>query len=398
MPSAISEARLEGSQETQAQPRAEVATQGREGDDVRSLRSDRRHAEWLGVDEVQNGVYLPARPRTGQNMEASGADERKATMIHLRISAEMLAAAKEIVEPTTLGTAYVFETLATELARAIVGQSACLNPAPEKSHGRNDHDRIETTPQAITQAATKDAGQVAAQGSGISGRDGQEPAGTIHGAEMTAKNWEAAYDKACRERDQVKAELANAQELIATMNHVDLERTSADEQPESPAGGAPMQTEPQSHGLYELSWKVGGTSLAAVGSDASGLRWFAPTNWVSVPSFDWSPVQSWKRVDTERPAGEAKCCPSCGSADLDDRGNCWKCLERANVQPPEAARPSAIVNEVQQNLDPMAVAEVLRKGRAFGKELAAKLIVPESERNLPIGAPGAAQPRADGGS
>lgn len=46
------------------------------------------------------------------------------------------------------------------------------------------------------------------------------------------------------------------------------------------------------HGLYWLHWSNGeGGSLAAVGSDASGRRWYAPTNWIRVPSFDWSKVQ-----------------------------------------------------------------------------------------------------------
>jgi hypothetical protein len=45
------------------------------------------------------------------------------------------------------------------------------------------------------------------------------------------------------------------------------------------------------HGLYELYWKGGGVSLAAVGSDAAGRRWYAPTNWISgVPCFDWRRV------------------------------------------------------------------------------------------------------------
>lgn len=47
------------------------------------------------------------------------------------------------------------------------------------------------------------------------------------------------------------------------------------------------------HGLYVIHWKKehgGGTSLASVGSDAGGRRWFAATNWIEVPSFDWSAV------------------------------------------------------------------------------------------------------------
>lgn len=44
------------------------------------------------------------------------------------------------------------------------------------------------------------------------------------------------------------------------------------------------------HGLYLLAWKSGGHSLAAVGSDEDGNRWFAATNWITVPCHDWRPV------------------------------------------------------------------------------------------------------------
>jgi hypothetical protein len=47
------------------------------------------------------------------------------------------------------------------------------------------------------------------------------------------------------------------------------------------------------HGLYLILWDDGGPySLASVGSDAKGNRWFAPTNWIEVPSFDWKQVKS----------------------------------------------------------------------------------------------------------
>lgn len=45
------------------------------------------------------------------------------------------------------------------------------------------------------------------------------------------------------------------------------------------------------HGLYRLEWFEGGSSLASVGSDAKGRRWFAATNWISGPSFNWRPVK-----------------------------------------------------------------------------------------------------------
>src|ERR1700683_198033 len=43
-------------------------------------------------------------------------------------------------------------------------------------------------------------------------------------------------------------------------------------------------------GLYWIHWASGGTSLASVGMKEDGQRWYAPTNWISVPSFDWSKV------------------------------------------------------------------------------------------------------------
>ena len=48
------------------------------------------------------------------------------------------------------------------------------------------------------------------------------------------------------------------------------------------------------HGLCRIYWRIkngGGTSLAAVGSNSQGDRWYAPTNWVSVPIFDWEIVE-----------------------------------------------------------------------------------------------------------
>ena len=34
-------------------------------------------------------------------------------------------------------------------------------------------------------------------------------------------------------------------------------------------------------GIYEIFWKSGGSSLAAIGMTYSGKRWFAPTNWTN---------------------------------------------------------------------------------------------------------------------
>lgn len=51
------------------------------------------------------------------------------------------------------------------------------------------------------------------------------------------------------------------------------------------------------HGLYRIYWKgdPDGYSLAAVGSDRSGRRWLAPTNWVEVGTADYN--KTWRRVE-----------------------------------------------------------------------------------------------------
>lgn len=55
------------------------------------------------------------------------------------------------------------------------------------------------------------------------------------------------------------------------------------------------------HGLYVLTWKSGGFSLAAVGSLHDGTRWFAATNWTSpseagIACTDWQEVIKATRV------------------------------------------------------------------------------------------------------
>lgn len=46
------------------------------------------------------------------------------------------------------------------------------------------------------------------------------------------------------------------------------------------------------HGLYEIFWKSGGSSLAAVGSNANGYRWVAPTNWIVISDK----INVWKNI------------------------------------------------------------------------------------------------------
>ena len=53
------------------------------------------------------------------------------------------------------------------------------------------------------------------------------------------------------------------------------------------------------HGIYRLYWKQGGSSVASVGSLADGTRWFAPSNWINVPSTDWSNVSYVELIATQ---------------------------------------------------------------------------------------------------
>ena len=40
---------------------------------------------------------------------------------------------------------------------------------------------------------------------------------------------------------------------------------------------------PLQHGVYRIYWKVGGNSVASIGSDDYGNQWFAPSNWTFNP-------------------------------------------------------------------------------------------------------------------
>jgi hypothetical protein len=62
----------------------------------------------------------------------------------------------------------------------------------------------------------------------------------------------------------------------------------------------PNQVAKLEYGVYRLHWKEGGSSLAAVGGDEAGWRWYAPCNWVTHPVSrdggrilsDWASVAS----------------------------------------------------------------------------------------------------------
>lgn len=49
-------------------------------------------------------------------------------------------------------------------------------------------------------------------------------------------------------------------------------------------------------GLYEIFWKEGGTSLAAVGSLYNGDRWLAPCNWTMDTQITFD-ASHWKSVE-----------------------------------------------------------------------------------------------------
>lgn len=50
------------------------------------------------------------------------------------------------------------------------------------------------------------------------------------------------------------------------------------------------------HGLYEIYWTSGGSSLAAIGYDQQGYNWIAPCNWTSGSTTDWGGWGSIKAI------------------------------------------------------------------------------------------------------
>jgi hypothetical protein len=55
------------------------------------------------------------------------------------------------------------------------------------------------------------------------------------------------------------------------------------------------------HGLYRIYWSEDpeDLSVCAVGSNEKGLRWYAPTNWISGPSFDWEKIHHVELITTQ---------------------------------------------------------------------------------------------------
>lgn len=50
-------------------------------------------------------------------------------------------------------------------------------------------------------------------------------------------------------------------------------------------------------GLYEITWKSGGASLAAIGQLQDGARWFAPCNW-SASDVAFAGCTAWRMVES----------------------------------------------------------------------------------------------------
>ncbi len=49
------------------------------------------------------------------------------------------------------------------------------------------------------------------------------------------------------------------------------------------------------HGIYEIYWNEGGSSLASVGYLSNGDNWFAPCNWIDdYKCKDWTLVKAYK--------------------------------------------------------------------------------------------------------
>lgn len=51
------------------------------------------------------------------------------------------------------------------------------------------------------------------------------------------------------------------------------------------------------HGIYEIYWKSGGSSLAAIGYNTKGSNWIAPCNWVNgMVDIDFDTNVGWSSV------------------------------------------------------------------------------------------------------
>jgi len=71
------------------------------------------------------------------------------------------------------------------------------------------------------------------------------------------------------------------------------------------------------HGLYEIWWVSGGSSLASVGSKPNGQRWMAPTNWTGGGSHELKHWKAVERVELLRSSSTREWPPSPGTNQFD---------------------------------------------------------------------------------
>lgn len=59
------------------------------------------------------------------------------------------------------------------------------------------------------------------------------------------------------------------------------------------------QVQKLKHGVYEVFWKSGGSSVCAIGSKHNGDRWICCSNWTSPVDggTDSCSIKNWKAVD-----------------------------------------------------------------------------------------------------
>lgn len=55
-----------------------------------------------------------------------------------------------------------------------------------------------------------------------------------------------------------------------------------------------MKVKGLTHGIYEVYWASGGSSIGSVGYDQQGYNWFAPCNWTSGSTVEWSGIKAIK--------------------------------------------------------------------------------------------------------
>lgn len=55
------------------------------------------------------------------------------------------------------------------------------------------------------------------------------------------------------------------------------------------------------HGVHRIYWKHDPDrhSVASIGFDRDGKPWYAPSNWLSVPSTDWRAVERTELIETQ---------------------------------------------------------------------------------------------------